>query len=209
MASKNASIVDEWLDDDNLMLIEAWARDGYTKQDIADRIGVHISTLRDWEKHYPEIKEALHKGKELIDYKVENALLKRALGYTAKEIKVVFGRQVKNGQTFQITKEVVEKEIAPDVTACAMWLNNRRPDKWKRNRDKIVEVEEEDSNLQITIVRGPKVSEELDSTNQEITISAKGKGDEQTPPAPSKSDTIKEEEDDQDYWPDDWEDEDE
>lgn len=209
MASKNASIVDEWLDDDNLMLVEAWARDGYTKQDIADRIGIHISTLREWEKHYPEIKEALRKGREIIDYKVENALLKRALGYTTKEIKVVLGRQVKGGQTFQITKEVVEKEIAPDVTACAIWLNNRRPDKWKRNRDKIVEVEEEDSNLQITIVRGPKANDELDGTNQEITISAKGKGDGQTSPVLSKSDAIKEKQDDQDYWPDDWEDEDE
>lgn len=209
MASKNASIVDEWLDDDNLMLIEAWARDGYTKQDIADRIGVHISTLQAWEKQYPEIKEALRKGREIIDYKVENALLRRALGYTTKEIKVVLGRQIKGGRTFQITKEVVEKEIAPDVTACAIWLNNRRPDKWKRNRDKIVEVEEEDSNLQITIVRGPKANDELDGTNQEITISAKGKGDGQTPAVPSKSDAIKEEEDDQDYWPDDWEDEDE
>lgn len=207
MASKNASIVDEWLDDDNLMLIEAWARDGYTKQDIADRIGVHISTLRDWEKHYPEIKEALRKGKEIIDYKVENALLKRALGYTVKEIKVVFGKQVKGGQTFQITKEVTEKEVAPDVTACAMWLNNRKPDKWKRNRDKIVEVEEEDNNLQITIVRGPKTNEELDGTNQEITLSTKQKDANKTTTVPSKSSSIKE--DEQDYWPDDWEDEDE
>lgn len=206
MASKNASIVDEWLEDDNLMLLEAWSRDGYTKQDIADRVGVHISTLQAWEKSYPEIKEALRKGRDVIDYKVENALLKRALGYTTKEIKVVIGKQVKGGQTFQITKETIEKEIAPDVTACAIWLNNRRPDKWKRNRDKIVEVEEQDSNLQITIVRGPKANDELDGTNQEITISAKGKDDGQTPVAPSKSDAIKEE-NDQDYWPEDWEEE--
>lgn len=208
MASKNASIVDEWLDDDNLMLIEAWARDGYTKQDIADRIGIHICTLREWEKNYPEIKEALKKGREIIDYKVENALLKRALGYTAKEIKVVLGRQVKGGQTFQITKEVVEKEIAPDVTACAMWLNNRRPDKWKRNRDKIVELEEEDSNLQITIIRGPKSDDEMDTTNQAITISSKGKDNEPPVDTPSKPGLLKEE-DDKDYWPEDWEEEDE
>ena len=206
MASKNASIVDEWLDDDNLMLIEAWARDGYTRQDIANRIGVHICTLREWEKNYPEIREALKKGREVVDYKVENALLKRALGYTTKEIKVVLGRQVKGGQTFQITKEVVEKEIAPDVTACAIWLNNRRPDKWKRNRDKIVELEEEDSNLQITIIRGPKTNEELDSTNQAISISTKGKDNGHPEDTPSKSESLKEE-DDSDYWPDDWEDE--
>lgn len=208
MASERASIVDTWLEDDNLMLIEAWARD-YSKKEVAERIGINISTLREWDKRYPEIHRALSVGREIIDYKVENALLKRALGYTAKEIKVVLGRQIKGGQTFQITKEVVEKEIAPDVTACAIWLNNRRPDKWKRNRDKVVEVEEQDSNLQITIVRGPKTNDELDSTNQEITISAKEKSDGQTPAQSSKSAAIKEEEDDQDYWPDDWEDEDE
>lgn len=207
MASERASIVDKWLEDDNLMLIEAWARD-YPKKEVAERIGINVSTLREWDKRYPEIHRALSVGREIIDYKVENALLKRALGYTAKEIKVVLGRQVKGGQTFQITKEVVEKEIAPDVTACAIWLNNRRPDKWKRNRDKVVEVEEEDSNLQITIVRGPKANDELDGTNQEITISARGKGNGQTSAQPSKSTAIKEEEDDQDYWPDDWKDED-
>lgn len=206
MASKNASIVDEWLEDDNLMLLEAWSRDGYTKQDIADRIGVHITTLMKWEACYPDIKEALRKGREIIDYKVENALLKRALGYTSKEIKVTVGKQQKNGQTFQITKETITKEIAPDVTACAIWLNNRRPDKWKRNRDKVVELEEDDSNLQITIVRGPKASEDLEDTNQAITISTKGQSAKERTQESSKGEALKEE-DDVDYWPDDWEEE--
>lgn len=208
MASKNASIVDEWLEDDNLMLLEAWSRDGYTKQDIADRIGVHITTLMKWEACYPDIKEALRKGREIIDYKVENALLKRALGYTSKEIKVTVGKQQKNGQTFEITKETITKEIAPDVTACAIWLNNRRPDKWKRNRDKVVELEEDDNNLQITIVRGPKASEGLEDTNQAITISTKGQSAKERTQASSKGEALKEE-DDVDYWPDDWEEDEE
>lgn len=204
MASKNASIVDEWLDDDHLMLIEGWARDGYTKQDIAGCIGVDISTLRKWEKTYPEIAQAMKKGKEIIDYKVENALLKRALGFTAKEIKVTIGKQVKNGQTFQICKETTIKEIAPDVTACAIWLNNRLPDKWKRNRDKVLEIDDEDSNLQVTIVRGPKEDEQDDSVNQAVTIGTKPVEDRKVS---SKDPSIKREQDDPDYWPDDWEEE--
>lgn len=211
MASERASIVDKWLEDDNLMLIECWARDGCTESDIAHRIGINPSTLNAWKSRYEPIKQALASGKEIIDYKVENALLKRALGYKTKEIKVVLGRQVKNGQVFQLTKEVVEKEIAPDVTACAMWLNNRRPDKWKKNRDKSIEMEEEDESIQITVVRGPKAEEQNDNINQSVTLSKKQGNTPKTAKSNEKGNTISnkaQDSTDKDYWPDDWEDED-
>ena len=203
MASENASIVDEWLEDDKLMLLEAWARDGYTLSDIADRIGISRSTLTTWKNKYEEIRNALNTGREVIDYKVENALLKAALGYTSKEIKVTVGKQVKNGQTFMITKETTYRDVPPNVTACAMWLNNRLPDKWKRNRDKTIELEDEDSNVNITIVRGPKNEEENKDVNKEISISSKNQ-DNKNKEKSKKEDIIK----DRDYWPDDWEDED-
>lgn len=203
MASTNASLVDEWLEDDKLMLLEAWARDGLTYVDIADKIGVSPSTINTWRKKYPEIEEALRKGREIVDYKVENALLKCALGYTTKEIKVTLGKQVKNGQVFQITKETTLKEVSPNVTAIAMWLNNRRPDKWKRNRDKTIELDE-DSELNITVVRGPKTVDDQDNINQSIQVSKKQPED-----IPSKNTTKEGSVNDKDYWPDDWEDEDE
>ena len=202
MASENASIVDEWLEDDKLMLLEAWARDGYTYVDIADRIGIAPSTLRKWRTQYEEIDKALKTGREIIDYKVENALLKAALGYTSKEVKVVIGKQVKDGQVFQITKETTYREVAPNVTACAMWLNNRLPDKWKKNRDKEVNLDDEDSNITISIVRGPKNDDEEDSTNKEISISAKNQDNTATK-TNEKDATIN----DRDYWPDDWDEE--
>ena len=37
-------------------------------------------------KQYPDIDKALKAGREIIDYKVENALLKSALGYKTKEV---------------------------------------------------------------------------------------------------------------------------
>ncbi len=44
-------------------------------------MGINPKTLYDWMAKYPEIAEAISQGKEIIDRKVENALLKRALGY--------------------------------------------------------------------------------------------------------------------------------
>jgi hypothetical protein len=35
-------------------------------------------------KKYPDISDTLKRGKEVVDIQVENALLKRALGYTHK-----------------------------------------------------------------------------------------------------------------------------
>lgn len=202
---RKAGIVDEWLEDDKLMLIEAWARDGCTESEIADRIGIYPSTLNGWKKRYKPICDALKSGKEIVDYKVENALLKAALGYQTKEIKVTVGRQIKNGQTFMITKETTVKDVAPNVTACAMWLNNRRPDKWRRNRDRSIELEEEDDSIQITVVRGPKANSEDVNVNQSVTLQKKQRSTQEQHMQSESNDTIKE--NNKDYWPDDWEDE--
>ncbi len=200
LGKERDSKVDYWLTDDGLILIEAWARDGYLLNEIADRMGIERYTLSKWRKRYPEIAQALNTGKELVDYKVENALLKAALGYTTKEIKVTLGKKVVNGEVFEVLKETTTREVAPNVTACMAWLNNRKHDQWKRNRDKVLELDEEDSNINITIVRGPKEDNLGDNVNQEVNFQ------------PKKQEQTKEEESDEkdlDYWPEDWEDEDE
>lgn len=200
LGKERDSKVDYWLTDDGLILIEAWARDGYLLNEIADRMGIERYTLSKWRKRYPEIAQALNTGKELVDYKVENALLKAALGYTTKEIKVTLGKKMVNGEVFEVLKETTTREVAPNVTACMAWLNNRKHDQWKRNRDKVLELDEEDSNINITIVRGPKEDNLGDNVNQEVNFQ------------PKKQEETKVEESDEkdlDYWPEDWEDEDE
>ena len=136
------SKADEWLEKDKLTLLEGWARDGLTDEQIANNIGISRSTLFEWRKNNQDISNALKKGKEVVDIEVENALLKRALGYTYKE---VTKEQVKNPTTGQyemmITKEVT-KEVQPDTTAQIFWLKNRKPDKW---RDKVVDTENEEA----------------------------------------------------------------
>ena len=117
-----------WLSPDGLLRLEAYARDGLTDEQIAHNIGINPATLYDWKKKYPEISEALKKGKEVVDIQVENALLKRALGYSYEEKKV----EVSEEGT-KVTKTI--KEVVPDTTAQIFWLKNRRPDRWRDKQD--------------------------------------------------------------------------
>ena len=55
-------------------------------------MGVSTATLYNYKRNHLEILEALKKGKEVIDIQVENALLKRALGYSYSENKYMLAR---------------------------------------------------------------------------------------------------------------------
>ena len=68
----------EWLQPDNLLLLQGWARDGLTDEQIAHNMGISTTTLYEWKKKYPEIADTLKKTKEVVDREVENALFKKA-----------------------------------------------------------------------------------------------------------------------------------
>lgn len=121
-----------WLTPDGLLLLEAWARDGLIDEQIAKNIGISVATLYNWKRDHLEILEALKKGKEVVDTEVENALLKRAMGYSYKEVKT---------EEYEVEGELVQKitttvkEVVPDTTAQIFWLKNRRPDKWRDKQE--------------------------------------------------------------------------
>lgn len=157
MGRNNSSdLLDKWLKDDNLILLECWSRDGYTLTDIARRIGINLDTLVIWKKKYPPIAEALSNGKELIDYKVENALLKSALGYRTKDVKVT--TTMRFGKVVETIKETTDREVAPNVTAIQMWLYNRQKEKWKNMSSSKSMLDEmgDDSTIEITVTRASK-----------------------------------------------------
>ena len=123
-----------WLTPDGLTLLEGWARDGLTDEQLARKMGISCGTLYAWKNKFPEISEALKKGKEVVDIEVENALLKRALGYEYTETMVEHSPDgVKRRETV--------KFIPPDVTAQIFWLKNRKPETWREKQ--VVEVSEE------------------------------------------------------------------
>ena len=139
-----------WLTADGLTLLEGWARNGLTDEQIAHNCGITAKTLYEWKIRHGEISEALKKGKEVVDLEVENALLKRALGYRYTEITrepecdPVSGLPIRDPQTGEIRLTVtkkIEKEVAPDTTAQIFWLKNRRPDLWRDRKDVKMDAE--------------------------------------------------------------------
>lgn len=78
---------EKWLKTENLILLEGWARDGLTDEQIAKNMGISVKSLFNWKTNYLPILQALKKGKEVVDYEVENALLSSALeGNTTAQI---------------------------------------------------------------------------------------------------------------------------
>lgn len=134
---------EKWLEPEGLTLLEGWARDGLTDEQIAHNLGVNKATLYRWKKEYCDICDALKKGKEIVDYEVENALYKKAIGFKVKVLKPIKVKEVKYNEGKRISEkehiEYVEEEvfIPPDTTAQIFWSKNRRPDKW---RDKVENV---------------------------------------------------------------------
>lgn len=104
-----------------LTLLEGWARSGLSMKQIAKNIGITDQCLYLWFKKYPEIKQAVEKGKEVVDYEVENALYKTAMGFELVE------QQLDN----KGNKRMIKRTVPPNVAAQIFWLKNRRPDRWR------------------------------------------------------------------------------
>ena len=130
----------QWLEEDKLLLLESWAIDGCLDVDIAKKIGINTATLYTWKKKYSKFNDALKKGKEVVDTEVENALLKRALGYKYSEVKT---ESFSDGS---VKKTVIVKEMPSDVTAQIYWLKNRKPENWRdkpSNEKEVAKIEVE------------------------------------------------------------------
>lgn len=135
------SKITEWQTKDKLILLTAWARDGLTDEQIAKNIGISRQTLYKWKNDNVDILNALKKGKEVVDIEVENALLKKALGYKYDE--VTYERVYDKDRQEYIKQETkrVTKEVQPDPLSIFYWLKNRKPDKWK---DRVSDTENDE-----------------------------------------------------------------
>lgn len=112
----------KWLTQEGLAKLEGWARSGLTDEQIANNIGINTSTLYRWKNDHEEFCEALKRGKEVVDFEVENALLNRALGQTTMVVKqskmvkvsdeVLRARRAKFSNEYKLDNpEATKKEI--------------------------------------------------------------------------------------------------
>ena len=130
---------DDWLTEEGLLLVSGWAADGLTEEQIAHNMGIRRETLIEWKKKFPNISNVLKKNKEVADRYVENALYKKATGFSATDRVVSTKKRVEyeNGKRVREVTEPciieVERYFPPDTTAEIFWLKRRKPDQWGDN----------------------------------------------------------------------------
>lgn len=123
------SKIEDWLTEDGLRKIESWAKRGLTYEQIASNMGISERTFYSWLKPQRDpdlqIAQALKKGRAVVEYQLENALVKKALGYTQKNAEVERKITVdENGRKHVITTEK-DKTYPPDSGALIFAIKNR------------------------------------------------------------------------------------
>ena len=128
MARRKRTIVKKeyWLSPAGLVLIQGWARDGLSMDQIAENVHVSRSTLFKWKAENQMLSDALLINREIADRQVENALFKIAKGFHYTEDKIApSGAKISNVKSYQ----------APNVGAIKLWLSNRKPDTWREKQN--------------------------------------------------------------------------
>ena len=140
-----------WKSPDGRMLLSAWARDGLSLEQIAKNAGISRSTLQEWLNRFPDISDAIRgRARECARVEVENALFRRALGFTSIEETKEPKLNPATGRMEMTVTRRVEKEIPPDTGAMALLLKNWFPDRYRERQEVALERKGADFTLEIT-----------------------------------------------------------
>ena len=102
------------------------AREGKTDEQIAAGLGIGTATHYRWLKQHTEYRRAVSDSKAVADFRVEQGLFARALGYTEERVEE---RYNKEGEF--IGRKVIRRPVPPSVYAQRYWLKNRRAEQWR------------------------------------------------------------------------------
>ena len=108
--------------------IEIIAAEGYTDKQLAEMLCVTEQTINNYKIKYPEFFEALKRGKDIADAKVEIALFQRALGYSHPDVHI-------SNNKGEISITPIIKHYPPDPTSMIFWLKNRQKDRWRDKQE--------------------------------------------------------------------------
>lgn len=116
---------------------------GATDKEVAEFIGVHENTIRNWKKASKQFLWATQEAKEFADGLVEMATFRNAMGYEYIERK-----ETSDGKI-----ETYYKHARGDATIQRYWNNNRKPKNWKER----VEVQMDAKDTLMVVAGGNKL----------------------------------------------------
>lgn len=111
--------------------------ESYTNKQLAEKIGIGVNALRDWEETYPAMQEARQRGEKtryhLLKKEAEKSLLKQLQGYYIEETKTVY---IDDGTGAPRIKEQIttRKHVAPSPAITIFTLSNLDPERWLQQR---------------------------------------------------------------------------
>lgn len=138
-----------WSGEEGCTILTGWVRDGYSPNDIANLIGISRGQLNAWVKRNESMQEAIRHGSDLVNYRVENALLKAALGYKTKNVSIT--TTIRYGKVVEEQRVEETVDVPPNVAAVKTWLFNKKPSDWVPE-SKIVDTEHDDSSIVVEVV---------------------------------------------------------
>lgn len=109
-------------------LAEGYAMDGCIDVQIAERLGIGVSSFYKWQKKFPEFREAVKRGKEPVNADLKMAMVKSALGYFVDEEQTVTFLDVKTRQPKAFKKIMTKKYVPPSTTMQIFLAKNRMPE---------------------------------------------------------------------------------
>lgn len=146
---------EQWRTPEGLTQLRGWAREGLTYEQIAAKIGVRRQTICEWSAKYPDIADALKKGREIVNLEVEDTLLKRAFGYDCDETRTECDADGNVVKTIRM-----RRHVPPDTGAIAIWLKNCCRDRYRdRWPDELPEGQNETGCVLLPEVAAPAETE--------------------------------------------------
>lgn len=127
----------DYTDNEFLLEIEGLARDGWDDKQIADKYHLEPTYFSRLKDQYPQLSQALKKGRKPLNIIVENSLYKRAIGL---KVKTTVRKWLQNPDGSTTDIEVIqetETELPPDTGAAMAWLKQRKPEQWNKQPIKI------------------------------------------------------------------------
>lgn len=125
--------------------LEKLCKAGWTNQQIADFIGISLSTLNRWIARFPGLTKQVRDWKDEADARVERSCYESAIGYDHPEEKIFIhnkkvieydesGNKIRESDVPEIIRVDTVRHYPPNPTSIIWWLSNRKHHDWKRTR---------------------------------------------------------------------------
>jgi hypothetical protein len=122
-----------------LCQIEESYKDLDEQQIAVERLGIAVSTFENYKKKYPELREALKKGRQYLVGELKASLKKKAKGFYYEETKTSIRQE--GGKEVKIV-EKYKKYAQPDTGAIHLLLKNCDP-AWTNDDQTTIDLKRE------------------------------------------------------------------